>query len=594
MKVRRLPALVMVFLILSLCLPASSAAVMSDIAGHPLRAEIEAAVERGLVYGYGDGTFRPDEQVTRAQFAAMLNRALGLSGAQSAQSDFSDVYETDWHYADVQCAFAQGYMRGYTGGSFRPDDAITRYEAATILGRLAASDADSSDVSEEVPDWAAEGVGYALSEELFAAFAKDGFDGELALTRAQAASVLWRFFDSFEAPPAFFLPASGSDRWLYKNGYSYFMFALCGRDIAASIPERTDSNEIEFYAAVAQLGEPLLTDAQNFKIVPLGGDTLPFYTAERVSDNLILYTICADATDSVPAGFTAKLSVPEGSALSGYALKNDVLTVEITRLGEAASAASNVSTMRRIVGGEVRRIASWDTARHAARYEAVLFLRRADGSMVEDSERTCRSAIRITDGRAELDYSYEINLLTKQLETDPEEGLYICLHIDAFPADGEPYLFYPVELAFTASASVELLADGNPADVAARMARAEGLPLSLRLVDRDILLSELPSGGTEAFRCLLELTIYDADGNSADSLFTLERDGGAYSFGSGWDLTESVMAAASGGELANAVLRANEDAENGDYSVVAVLRLTNAEGTADYGRVILTSVFTLS
>ena len=85
-----------------------------------------------VVSGYGDGTFRPDNAVTRAEFVTMLMRIIGENGNTSA---FADV---NGHWAEkyIDKASEYGYINGYEDGTFRPDNNITRAEAVTIMSKV--------------------------------------------------------------------------------------------------------------------------------------------------------------------------------------------------------------------------------------------------------------------------------------------------------------------------------------------------------------------------------------------------------------------------------------------------------------------------
>lgn len=91
--------------------------------------------EKGIMRGYGDGSFRPDAAITRAEFAALLSQF--IFGARPAQAAaYSDVPATAWYYTAVARMTAAGYLKGDGAGSFRPDAAITRAEAGMILARM--------------------------------------------------------------------------------------------------------------------------------------------------------------------------------------------------------------------------------------------------------------------------------------------------------------------------------------------------------------------------------------------------------------------------------------------------------------------------
>ena len=89
----------------------------------------------GIIKGYDDGTFRPNAQISRAEFAAMACRFFEATGALPG-SPFQDVYGNSWYYSYVMQAYMNGIVKGYDDGSFRPNNPITRAEACAIVNRL--------------------------------------------------------------------------------------------------------------------------------------------------------------------------------------------------------------------------------------------------------------------------------------------------------------------------------------------------------------------------------------------------------------------------------------------------------------------------
>ncbi len=101
-------------------------------------AELQGA---GWIGGYKDGTFRPDEYITRAEFVTILSRT-GAHTDIGTDRTFTDVPESFWAYDAVQLALAQGWTDGYKDGTFRPDATITRAETVTMLNRALGRQAD--------------------------------------------------------------------------------------------------------------------------------------------------------------------------------------------------------------------------------------------------------------------------------------------------------------------------------------------------------------------------------------------------------------------------------------------------------------------
>jgi mono/diheme cytochrome c family protein len=113
-----------------------AAAGLTDIVKSKDAALIATAVQYGWIDGYDDHTFRPGKTITRAEIAAVLARSEGLASADAAAAPFSDVPASHWAAGAVSAAAKAGLFGGYDDGTFRPSGAITRGEAAAVLYRL--------------------------------------------------------------------------------------------------------------------------------------------------------------------------------------------------------------------------------------------------------------------------------------------------------------------------------------------------------------------------------------------------------------------------------------------------------------------------
>jgi hypothetical protein len=109
----------------------------ADIKGHWARENISYLYFKGITGGFPDGTFKPNETVTRAQLAALLVRAKGLTkiNPAAAENPFSDLKKNHWGYADVLTARQAGIIGGYADGTFQPDRPVNRAEIAAMLDR---------------------------------------------------------------------------------------------------------------------------------------------------------------------------------------------------------------------------------------------------------------------------------------------------------------------------------------------------------------------------------------------------------------------------------------------------------------------------
>ena len=97
--------------------------------------EIMQLAESKIIMGYPDGLFRPENQVTRAEFSKMILLSLGLNVENPTGQTFPDVPSSHWAFGYIESAFKHGLMIGYPDGGFRPEGKITIAEVLTVLVR---------------------------------------------------------------------------------------------------------------------------------------------------------------------------------------------------------------------------------------------------------------------------------------------------------------------------------------------------------------------------------------------------------------------------------------------------------------------------
>ncbi|WP_286155023.1 S-layer homology domain-containing protein, partial [Bacillus sp. FJAT-27264] len=105
-----------------------------DVVNHWAKDAINDMGSRMVIDGTGSSLFSPDRDITRAEFAAILVRGLGLK-LEDSSSVFSDVKTSDWSSSAINTAYAYQLISGFEDGTFRPNDKITREQAMTILSR---------------------------------------------------------------------------------------------------------------------------------------------------------------------------------------------------------------------------------------------------------------------------------------------------------------------------------------------------------------------------------------------------------------------------------------------------------------------------
>lgn len=134
---------------------------------------VQSLTQKNVISGFPDGTFRPDAQMTRAQFASVLAGAF-LRNDVRAPITFSDVPADHWAAEVISQAYSKGWLSGYPDGTFGLDQPITRLEVLVSLtnGLGLATDGQTAALLEtfedsgEIPDWAADAIAIAADQQL--------------------------------------------------------------------------------------------------------------------------------------------------------------------------------------------------------------------------------------------------------------------------------------------------------------------------------------------------------------------------------------------------------------------------------------------
>ncbi|MMZ64667.1 Endoglucanase precursor [compost metagenome] len=165
---------------------------------------------RLLVEGVSADRFEPDRQVTRAEFTAMLVRALGLEGSQSQGGTpvFADVKAGSWYAEALALAGQAGLIQGTGEANFHPDRAITRQEMAAMLVRAYAKAAGSGAISiapaslfsdlDGSPAWARSAADQAGGLGLMKGRGQGQFHPSANGTRAESAQMLLNLIERLE------------------------------------------------------------------------------------------------------------------------------------------------------------------------------------------------------------------------------------------------------------------------------------------------------------------------------------------------------------------------------------------------------------
>ncbi|WP_135548735.1 S-layer homology domain-containing protein [Paenibacillus cymbidii] len=185
----------------------------ADMKGHWAQSQVSDMASRLIVDGVSDTAFEPERPITRAEFAAILVRALGLP-ADGGKPPFADVPAGAWYAGAAASAAAYGLIGGYEDGTFRPDQPISRQEAFTMLGaalKLAGQQTDGGNADKtlaafadraSVADWALAGTAALVNAGIIDGRAS-GLAPLASISRAEAAVAIQRLLirtDLIDAP----------------------------------------------------------------------------------------------------------------------------------------------------------------------------------------------------------------------------------------------------------------------------------------------------------------------------------------------------------------------------------------------------------
>lgn len=155
----------------------------------------------GIVSGYSERNFLPNNKITRAEFLkiSLLNLSYTVYPVQSA--GFSDVSADDWYFSYITFARSKGFVNGYGDGSFHPNDNVTRAEAVTMIMQMAGIieydvfgfEGRFSDVSAD--DWFGPAVAAAVDQGIVEGYGNGTFRPNNDLTRAEAVMIAQRVWE---------------------------------------------------------------------------------------------------------------------------------------------------------------------------------------------------------------------------------------------------------------------------------------------------------------------------------------------------------------------------------------------------------------
>ena len=172
--------------------------IFSDIQNHWAKPFIQALLDKGLITGFSNGTFRPDDKMTRAQYAALLVKAFNPTAKRDA-TQFSDIATDFWAKDVIQQAYRSQFLTGFPNNTFQPNDNVDRVQViVSLISGLGLGSSDTSVLStyddrNEIPDYAKDEVATATKKEIVVNYPKlKQLNPNQDATRAEVAAMVYQ------------------------------------------------------------------------------------------------------------------------------------------------------------------------------------------------------------------------------------------------------------------------------------------------------------------------------------------------------------------------------------------------------------------
>ncbi len=180
---------------------------------------IESLASKGIIAGYPDGLFRPEAHISRSQIAKLVVSSKALSLNTTFKGYFTDVPQDHWAWQYIETAYEQGLIKGFPDKTFKPEDPATRAQLVTILMRDHLLDTSGTPFTDVSPDhWAYPYIMTAKNAGIVEGFPDGTFKPERFVTRAEAASILYRMLCPSNKLIAIDPGHGGSDSGACANG----------------------------------------------------------------------------------------------------------------------------------------------------------------------------------------------------------------------------------------------------------------------------------------------------------------------------------------------------------------------------------------
>ena len=161
-------------------------------------AAISDLVTRGIVAGYPDGSFRPEDTVNRAEALKIILKGINITVANQAELPFSDTNNSSWYAKYVSTAVQRTIVSGYPDGTFQPEKTVNRAEALKMLVRatnLTLSTPSEEKIYNDVfrEQWFSKYVAYAKEKNIVSPLTETQFGADTGMTRGDVAEMMYRY-----------------------------------------------------------------------------------------------------------------------------------------------------------------------------------------------------------------------------------------------------------------------------------------------------------------------------------------------------------------------------------------------------------------
>lgn len=178
-------------------------AVYNDISSHWAKDFINDLIAKNILTGYQDGTIKPDQDISRAEFTVIVAKALGLKPSENPVLDFADKDSIpSWAAGYIAVAKEKGIVLGYGDKTFKPDKNCTRQEAVTIIMNAFKLGESSKEIdfkdAKDISNWAYKAVAKAIETKLIDGYPDNTFRPGKTISRAEAAAVISKLFKEKE------------------------------------------------------------------------------------------------------------------------------------------------------------------------------------------------------------------------------------------------------------------------------------------------------------------------------------------------------------------------------------------------------------